>query len=392
MTRFAWLAAATALLGSMAMAQDSAPPARPAEATPAQSEEDRAAVVERLATVLEENFVFPDVARRYAAMLREKAARGGYANLGDRFAETLVADLQAVHPDRHLRIGPTALMGMGPRRVVRGPGDGAPPPGAVVRRAPAGEGPAPAPTGEPRRVMRAPDPSTAIGRSGWIADGVAYLELELFPGDPETVARIARFLDEHQGARAIIFDIRGHRGGGLAEMDVIFSRLFARETPLVGMDTRLAVAQRGGEPLEDGPTLRLVAGPDGVRRRMHYAVPGAASPLRQAQVYLLTSRRSGSAAEHFALALKRTGRATLIGESTAGAGHYGGPIAIGGGYSAFVPVGRTFDPDTDRGWEGTGVAPNVEIPADQALDEALRRIGVSAAQRRPLADAATAPS
>ena len=384
MTKYAWLAAATALMGSMAVAQDASAPATPSPVE-AESEADRAAIVARLATVLEENFVFPDAARRYATMLREKAARGGYANLGDRFAETLVADLQAVHPDRHLRIGRTAAMTMGPRRVMRRPGDGPTPPGAVVRRAPAGEAPPATAGGEPRRVMRAPDPSTAIGRSGWIADGVAYLELGLFPGDPETVSRIARFMDEHRSARAIIFDIRAHRGGGLAEMDVIFSRIFARETPLVGMDTRLAVAERGGEPLEDGTTLRLVSGPDGVRRRMHYAVPGAASPLRQAQVYLLTSRRSGSAAEHFALALKRTGRATLIGEPTAGAGHYGGNIPIGGGYSAFVPVGRTFDPDTDRGWEATGVAPNVEVPADQALDEALRRIRVSAQQRRPLA-------
>ena len=100
---------------------------------------------------------------------------------------------------------------------------------------------------------------------------------------------------------------------------------------------------------------------------------------------MLTSRRTGSAAEHFALSLKRTGRATLIGEPTAGAGHYGGMMDLGAGYSAFIPVGRTFDPDNDQGWEGTGVSPNVAVPADQALDEALRRAGVDPAQRRTLA-------
>jgi hypothetical protein len=47
-------------------------------------------------------------------------------------------------------------------------------------------------------------------------------------------------------------------------------------------------------------------------------------------------------------------------------------------------VGRTFDPDTDQGWEATGVAPNVPAPAGQALDEALRRAGVDPAQRRSL--------
>ena len=332
------------------------PPTPAPEPGSADSEADRAAVIERLAVAVDENFVFPDIAHRYAAALRTKAAAGGYANLGSpaRFAETVEADLQAVHADRHLRFGSTA----------------APPPGT-------GAG--------PRRVMRMPDASLAIGQSGWIADDVAYIDFGLFPGNAETLARIERFLDEHEDARALIFDIRNHRGGGLAEMDVIFARLFARETPLVGMDTRVAVERRRGSPIADGPMLRRVDGPEGVVRRIHYAVPGeAATPLREAQVHVLTSRRTGSAAEHFALSLKRTGRATLIGETTAGAGHYGGPVDIGSGYSAFIPVGRTFDLDNDQGWEGLGVSPNIPVPADHALDEALRRAGVDPAERRPL--------
>ena len=313
-------------------------------------------MIERLAVAVDENFVFPDIAHRYAAALRTKAAAGGYANLGSpaRFAETVEADLQAIHADRHLRFGSTA----------------APPPGAG---------------GGPRRVMRMPDASLAIGQSGWIADGVAYIDFGLFPGNAETLARIEAFLEAHKDARTLIFDIRNHRGGGLAEMDVIFARLFARETPLVGMDTRVAVERRRGGPISDGPTLRRVDGPEGVVRRVHYAVPGStATPLQDARIYVLTSRRTGSAAEHFALSLKRTGRATLIGESTAGAGHYGGPVDVGSGYSAFIPVGRTFDLDNDQGWEGTGVSPNIPVPADQALDEALRRAGVDPGERRPL--------
>jgi len=312
----------------------------------------RLAILERLAVTLEENFVFPDVARNYAAALRTKAAAGGYANLGDAFAETVTADLQAIHADRHLRFGRT---GAGP---AAGPG--------------------------PRRVMRMPDASEAIGESGWIADGIAYIDLTLFPGDPSVVERIRAFMEAHKEARAIVFDIRGHRGGGLAEMDVIFSYLFARETALVGMDTRTAAERSGGNPLGELATLRNATALEGVIRRMHYALPAAqATPLRNARAFVLTSRRSGSAAEHFALALKRTRRATLIGEPTAGAGHYGRMVDFGG-YAAFIPVGRTYDPDNNQGWEGTGVAPNIAVPADQALDEALRRLGVTAEQRRTL--------
>ena len=171
-------------------------------------------------------------------------------------------------------------------------------------------------------------------------------------------------------------------------MNAIFARIFERETPLVGMDTRLAVDERQRGPMGDAPEMRRVAGPDGVVRRIHYALPsGPDAPLRHAQIFVLTSHRSGSAAEHFALALKRSGRATLIGETTAGAGHYGSPVDIGHGYSAFIPVGRSFDPDNGREWEGVGVEPNVQVPADQALDEALRRAGVTPEQRRTIASA-----
>ena len=111
--------------------------------------------------------------------------------------------------------------------------------------------------------------------------------------------------------------------------------------------------------------------------------PGPTRRSGARRIFLLTSGRSGSAAEHFALALKRTHRATLIGETTTGAGHYGRMIDFGG-YAAFVPFGRTFDPDNDWDWEGRGVPPDVSVPADQALDEALRRLGVTAEQRRAL--------
>jgi hypothetical protein len=340
---------------------------------------NRRTILAELADTLDQNYVFPDFAHRYAAALRTKAAAGGYDNLGEAFGDTVTADLQAIHPDRHLRLGRTGgaePAGPGPRRVMRVPGEAGAPAGA-----------APPPGATPRRVMRMPDPSTAIGQSGWIADGVAYIDIGMFPGTPEVVERFRAFLEAHKDARAIIFDIRGHRGGGLAEMNVIFPYLYPRETVLVGMDSRTA-AEREGNPLADADaTMRRASAPEGITRRMHYAIPGPDTALRRAQVFLLTARRSGSAAEHFALALKRTHRATLIGETTAGAGHYGRMVDFGG-YAAFIPVGRTFDPDNNWDWEGVGVPPDISVPADQALDEALRRLGVTPEQRRSLAPAA----
>jgi C-terminal processing protease CtpA/Prc len=262
-------------------------------------------------------------------------------------------DLQAVHKDRHLRL-------LAPR-----PGDI----GRQIRRG-------------------LPPGLKAISKSGWLADGVAYIRFELFPGDEQTLAELRKFIDDHKGAKTLIIDARTHRGGGPEEMDVLFPQLFAEESALVGMDTRLAVEQRrGGPPAGADQFMRKTAGPEGVVRRLHYAVPAKdQGGLAKAKVYLLTSKRTGSAGEHLSLALKRTKRATLIGESTAGAGHYGGIVPLGYGYAAFIPVGRSFDPDTNQGWEGTGVKPDIEVPADQALDEALKRAGVNKPAEAALAE------
>ena len=171
----------------------------------------------------------------------------------------------------------------------------------------------------------------------------------------------------------MIFDVRTHMGGGLSEMDAIFPYLFDKETVLVGMDARQGVRS----PMDGGPMLRPVESPDGVVRRVHFVVPKAGSPLAKAKVFVLASGRTGSAGEHFVLALKRTGRATVIGETTYGAGNFGSTEQIAGGFQAFIPVGRTFDPDTDKGWDYFGIAPNIAVPVELALVEALVRSGVA---------------
>ena len=336
-----------------------------------------------LATILETNFVFPDVAHHYADALRTKAAAGGYDGFTSafEFARQVTADLRAVAPDNHLKlmVAPPGggAPGMGPAAVTAHPAAGTPP-GA------AGPGPA----GAPRLVRMAAGPASEQAR--WLAPGIAFVRFNLFPGDADTVAAAARFMADHAEAKTIIFDIRTHRGGGLAEMNAIFPFLFAKPTVLVAMDTRASVDRAQGDG--DEPQVRRVPAAGDIVHREHYVTPSTTEKrLFGAKVFVLTSARTGSAAEHFALALKRTHRATLIGETTGGAGNYGGFQPVGAKFLAFVPVGHSFDPDTGKGWEGVGVAPDVAVPAERALVEALTRSGVAPADAERLsAEAAPA--
>ena len=353
-----FLSAAALMIPAPGAAQQPPAPAPAAVAAAPFVAADAAKVIEATATALEDSFVFPEVGTRYAAALRAKLAAGGYARFANatEFAKAVTADLQAVHEDRHLKLIP--------------PSAGEP--------AAAGAG-----ATAPRRSSM---PRNAVTRSGWIAPGVAYITFAAFPGNAETLAAVSAFLAAHASAKTLIIDARQHRGGGLAEMDLMFAQLFARPTALVRMDTRLSVDQRDGTPDDEGPTLTRVSGPATVVRREHRALPAAtATPLSTATVYLLTSNRTASAGEHLSLSLKRSGRATLIGETTRGAGHYGGEVPVGSGYGAWIPVGRTFDPDTGAGWEAVGVTPHKAVPAEAALDEALRLAGVGVDGKAALA-------
>jgi hypothetical protein len=64
--------------------------------------------LEKLASQLEENFIYPKIGKSYADMLRSKIAKGDYSKFSsaEEFAKVVTADLQAVHPEGHLRLQP----------------------------------------------------------------------------------------------------------------------------------------------------------------------------------------------------------------------------------------------------------------------------------------------
>jgi hypothetical protein len=320
-----------------------------------------------LAELLETGYVIPDIGKRYAAMLRQKTAVGAYKDIADpaELGQRLTADLLAVSPDRHLRVVPAAMLGLNDRPPPR-PADGTKPQPAVA----------------PPRVPAGPQPMRriAIEDAGWIAKEVAYIRFTGFPDDPDTAAVCDRFMREHATAKAVIIDSRYNGGGGVVQMNAMLPYLFAKPAVLVQMEMVESIAKARGNPFAEDAFMRPASGAaPGIVRTEHYVVPKTDEiRLFSAKVFYLTSARTASAAEHLALAFKHTGRATLVGETTAGANHFGGFEPIGGGLAVFLPVGRTIDPATGKDWEGTGIVPDVAIAPTLALEEALKRAGAIA--------------
>jgi len=161
----------------------------------------------------------------------------------------------------------------------------------------------------------------------------------------ETATAAMNFLSN---ADAIIIDLRANGGGSPQMIQLISSYLFEGRVHLNNFYMR---------PTDD--TLQTWTLP---------YVPGKRNTT--ADVYVLTSGSTFSAAEEFSYNLKNLERATLIGETTGGGAHPGGNQRVNDRFMIWLPTGRAISPITNTNWEGVGVIPHIKVPAADALDTA----------------------
>lgn len=90
-------------------------------------------------------------------------------------------------------------------------------------------------------------------------------------------------------------------------------------------------------------------------------------------VYVLTSENTFSGAEEFAYDLQTQRRGEVVGDTTGGGAHPGGMRRVAEHFGVWLPSGRAVNPVTGKNWEGTGVRPDVPVPASEALRTAHLR-------------------
>jgi C-terminal processing protease CtpA/Prc len=320
--------------------------AEPETAAPPPSPEQVAAYNEaarQLADLLEQRYLFPDVGTAYAEMLRANAAADRYAVVPgpDAFAERLSAELAAVSPDNHLRVLPRSR-------------------------------------GVPGLSPSDTDPtSLGVRESGWLEEKIAFVRISMMPDSPAAQEWGDAFMREHADADALILDLRRCLGGTVGMMNGFLPYLYDEPTHLLTMDMRPGADRETAEWFDDIRELRRAETDGSVDRWEHWIEPSE-NARPELPVFVLTDL-TASACEHLAAALAATDRATLIGATTRGAGHFVAFHEFGGGYSVVLPIGRTWDPETGQGWEGVGIKPDVEIDPAEAEAEALRRIAQGSA-------------
>jgi retinol-binding protein 3 len=301
----------------------------------------RKQIIADVVSNLDQFYVYPELAKKMGDAIRAREGKGDYKGLtgGDEFASQLTADLLAVSHDKHLNVFYV------PYKFAADP-----PPLTLDR------------ISEDRRAMAR---DCGIRNVEIRPNNIGYMKLDFF-ADPmacgKTAAAAITFL---ANTDAVIFDVRENSGGDPRMVALIASYLFDQPVHLNDFYDRTE------NKTSEYWTLRFVPG----------------LRIGHKPAYVLTSGRSFSGAEEFAYDLKNLRRVTVVGETTAGASHPVGPHKAGDHFIVYVPNARSISPVTKTDWEGKGVAPDVAVSADEALDTAERlaaeRIQLEAGRATP---------
>lgn len=288
----------------------------------------RARVIDGAIANLTEFYIFPDTARKMEEAVRAHQKKGDYDSItdGDAFANKLTDDLREISHDKHLRVSfsPTPL----PKRQPGGP----------------------SPEERTRFREQMERENCFFERVERLPSNIGYLKFNGFM-DPEvcgpTAVAAMNFLGNSD---AIIFDLRDNGGGEPRMIALLSSYLFDQPTHLNDLYNRKEDSTQQYWTLPYVPGKRLAGKP----------------------VFVLTSHRTFSGAEEFSYNLKNLKRATLVGETTGGGAHPVSGHPIDDHFIIGVPFARAINPISKTNWEGTGVEPDVKVPADQALETAKK--------------------
>jgi hypothetical protein len=275
-------------------------------------------------------YVYADKAAQMATRIREARDAGEYAGItdGHKLAWRLTNDVRAVTGDKHLGVVYSASV---------------------------------LPPHEPERKMTTEEledfkQRAAVDNFGMpvaeIREGnVGYLVVHGFLPPELAADAIAETMSEIADADVLVIDLRQNGGGSPDGVALMTSYLFG--------DKRVHLNDIHYRSLNR--TDSFYTSPD---------VPGRKFGPKK-PIYVLTSAATFSAGEEFAYNLEALDRATIVGETTGGGAHPTDFVRVSDHWAIALPIGRAINPVTKTNWEGTGVKPDVEIPAELALEKAL---------------------
>ncbi len=288
--------------------------------------EDKGKAVAEIGTLFIDKYVFPDLGRKYAEGILSRMKSGAYESVTDAkaFADSVTKDLQAITHDKHITF-----------RWIESSDIGEAKEGSLHH---------------PVRLFRLiRNENYGFQRLDWMEENIGYLDIRRF--NPPSIARgmVVAAMDFLKTANAIIIDLRENQGG-TTDILPFFCAYFFKNPIQLNSDY-----SRESDATTESWTTGDIVG----------------KSLADIPLFLLTGKKTFSAAESFAYDMKVRKRATIVGDSTRGGAHSVDLFKIGDRFEMYLSTGRSFNPVTGGTWEGTGVLPDIPVPAGSALDTAL---------------------
>jgi hypothetical protein len=294
----------------------------------------RRELVENIVRELHAKYVAPENVTRIETRLRAQLEKGAYDKLTrpDQFAAEVTNDLRTASKDLHLFLTYDPAL---ETRLLAAPAT----PSFELQELP--------PT--PEQLAQLREANYNFRKLEIMSGNVGYLDLRTFVDlnlSKETAVTAMNFL---ANTDAVVIDLR-HNPGGFINLEIFLISYFYGSDPV----ELLSRYHREGNVTMRDWTFREVPG----------------KRLQHTDLYVLTSRATGSAGEGFSFILQQRRRAKIIGEKTSGAGYGNKETPIGNGFVVYISTFRQFDPRTGRGWQEVGVEPDIAVPAERALNVA----------------------
>lgn len=270
--------------------------------------------------IIKDKYVFPDVAVEIAKQLKENLELGKYDSsyTYEEFKKVIEEDLQSANGDKHLHIH---IQEKVTEEIDQD----------EMRQ---------------EYIRMAEKNNFGFHRIERLPGNVGYIDLRAFYDNEVASETAVNGLNAVINTDALIIDLRKNIGGSPYMVAMIASYFFDEPIHLDGFYDRI-----------DDKTSQLWTLP---------YVPGKL--YLDKPVYVLTSKKTFSAGELFAYALKHQGRVTVVGETTAGGANPGNYHQLTKQLRLFVSSGRSINPITGTNWDGTGVEPDIHVEAEESYE------------------------
>jgi retinol-binding protein 3 len=299
--------------------------------------QDTKTIVEQLATVMENGYVETDKGHSVKAMLTANLQSKKYKSIktADELVSTLIKEVQSIIQDKHFNIlfVPNGTSGFSWTNENQETSE------EEIEKA------------EKENFERHRRLNFGLPKIEVLEGNIGYLKVAWFNSPNEWFKNpLADAFSFLKYTDALIVDVRNNPGGQEETVSQLASYFFGENEKILLTTSHQKLK---GEVIS------------------FYTDPNVINKYLDKKVYLLTSTSTGSGGEMITYHFKHFQKGTIIGENTVGAGNGFSTVKIGGDHlgNIMVMVPDTFTEHavTKTNWEKVGVAPDISVPAEEAL-------------------------